>query len=201
MLLAKVLKLDRAIFAGNVESILVRGGDNCLKKAAVCSLSLKWLAGSGYGPCWGHWSLCCYTDCRKQVPWWILLLYVQREWRGHYSEIGRNLVTLKSLQIPHPLSWWSQSLYSSFILTPNSMSLGWHSHAAGPSSTVDHFCKETKLQVRSVLQLRLPLEGRLVTKVTTIPDAPEWGCFILERPPNLYSWSVSQYFNSENFMK
>lgn len=148
----------------------------------------------------GHWSLCCYIDCRKQVPWWILLLYVQREWRGHYSEIGRNLVTLKSLQIPHPLSWWSQSLYSSFILTPNSVSLGWHSHA-GPSSTVDHFCKETKLQVRSVLQLRLPLEGRLVTKVTTIPDAPEWGCFVLERPPNLYSWSVSQYFNSENFMK
>lgn len=44
---------------------------------------------------------------------------------------------------------------------------------------------ETKLQVRSVLQLRLPLEGRLVTKVTTIPDAPEWGCFVLERPPNL----------------
>lgn len=128
------------------------------------------------------------------------IIVCAERWRGHYSEIGRNLVTLKSLQIPHPLSWWSQSLYSSFILTPNSVSLGWHSHA-GPSSTVDHFCKETKLQVRSVLQLRLPLEGRLVTKVTTIPDAPEWGCFILERPPNLYSWSVSQYFNSENFMK
>lgn len=52
-----------------------------------------------------------------------------------------------------------------------------------------------------VLQLRLPLEGRLVIKVTTIPDAPEWRCFVLERPLSLYSWSVSQYFNSENFMK
>lgn len=47
--LAKVLKLDRTTFAGNVESVLVRGGDNCLRKAAECSLSLKWLAGSGYG--------------------------------------------------------------------------------------------------------------------------------------------------------
>lgn len=68
------------------------------------------------------------------------------------------------------------------------MRLGLHSHA-GQSSAVGYFWKETWSQVRSVLQLRLPLEGGLVTKVATIPTTPEWS-FVLERPLSLHGCST-----------
>lgn len=128
---------------------------------------------------------------RKQMVGWILLyrllnLHMQREQRGHYLEIGRNLVTLKSLQTPHPSSPWSQNLQSSFIITPKFKKWGWDCILMLVSHQLLAISAETWSQVRSVLQLRLPLEGSLVTKVATIPTTPEWRCFVLERPLSLH---------------
>lgn len=57
-------------------------------------------------------------------------------------------------------------------------------------------------------RVALPLEGRLVTKVATVPSAPEWECFVLETKPlrlHCYIYSSLLYpclwardFNSQN---
>lgn len=97
------MELEKTTHDGNVDLFLSKGRGSCLRRAEVCSQDEV----SGWNRFWsvlGSNLVSLLSGWVPEVLGWILLtglldLHRQRKQKGNYTEIRRNLETLKSLKL------------------------------------------------------------------------------------------------------